>query len=278
MSDSADSRWSGRPLPAASQCAKDGTVSDRDPERSDHHREETSTWKRLASSESIWQKRSFQVHGARADGSVACRGKLSRRKLLSFLASQPGCTVAMETAAAHADDQRASGPPGRAWRRRSAGESPDRAAGRGSRRRGLWPAGGGRRAWQAAARADRRARPEDRRTRQRRSRCRVSGCTPQAAGRTRGSDRRGGAIVRGRPSDRVRHELRRCASGCTQGDASVAASRSQPDSGQLPPGASRRRTARAERRRAGCGRTGVRGLGSRAQIVQPRLNLRDFLS
>ena len=43
-------------------------------------------------------KRSFQV-GARADGSVAYRRKLSRAKLLSFLASQPGCTVAMEACA-----------------------------------------------------------------------------------------------------------------------------------------------------------------------------------
>ena len=41
-------------------------------------------------------KLSFQVHGARADGSVAYRKKLSRGKVLSFLASQPGCTVAME--------------------------------------------------------------------------------------------------------------------------------------------------------------------------------------
>ena len=41
-------------------------------------------------------KRSFQVHGAKADGSVAYRRKLSRGKLLSFLASQPPCTVAME--------------------------------------------------------------------------------------------------------------------------------------------------------------------------------------
>ena len=39
-------------------------------------------------------KRSCQVHGARADGSVAYR-----RKLLSFLASQPGCTVVMEACA-----------------------------------------------------------------------------------------------------------------------------------------------------------------------------------
>ena len=44
-------------------------------------------------------KRSFQVHGARADGSVAHRGKLSRGRLLSFLASQPKCTVAMEACA-----------------------------------------------------------------------------------------------------------------------------------------------------------------------------------
>ena len=44
-------------------------------------------------------KRSFQVHGAKADGSVAFRRKLSRGKLLGFLASQPGCTVAMEACA-----------------------------------------------------------------------------------------------------------------------------------------------------------------------------------
>ncbi len=44
-------------------------------------------------------KRSFQVHGASADGSVAYRRKLSRGRLLSFLASQPPCTVAMEACA-----------------------------------------------------------------------------------------------------------------------------------------------------------------------------------
>ena len=44
-------------------------------------------------------KRSFQIHGARADGSVAYRRKLSREKLLGFLASQPPCTVAMEACA-----------------------------------------------------------------------------------------------------------------------------------------------------------------------------------
>ena len=41
-------------------------------------------------------KRSFQVHGARADGSVAYRRKVSRGKLLVFLGMQPKCTVAME--------------------------------------------------------------------------------------------------------------------------------------------------------------------------------------
>ena len=41
-------------------------------------------------------KHSFQVHGARADGSVAFRKKLSRGKVLNFLASQAPCVVAME--------------------------------------------------------------------------------------------------------------------------------------------------------------------------------------
>jgi len=44
-------------------------------------------------------KRSFQVHGATADGSVAFRKKLSRTQLLPFLAAQPRCTVAMEACA-----------------------------------------------------------------------------------------------------------------------------------------------------------------------------------
>ena len=44
-------------------------------------------------------KRSFQVHGARADGSVAFRKKLSRNKVLRFMASQPRCVVAMEACA-----------------------------------------------------------------------------------------------------------------------------------------------------------------------------------
>ena len=44
-------------------------------------------------------KRSFQLHGVRADGSVAFRKKLSRQKLEGFLASQPRCEVAMEACA-----------------------------------------------------------------------------------------------------------------------------------------------------------------------------------
>ncbi len=39
-------------------------------------------------------KRSFQLHGARADGSVAFRKKLSRDKVLGFMASQPRCVIA----------------------------------------------------------------------------------------------------------------------------------------------------------------------------------------
>ena len=44
-------------------------------------------------------KRVFQAHGARADGAVAFRKKLSRAQLLPFLASQPKCMVAMEACA-----------------------------------------------------------------------------------------------------------------------------------------------------------------------------------
>ena len=44
-------------------------------------------------------KRSFQLHGARADGTVAFRRKLTREKLLGALAEQPRCIVAMEACA-----------------------------------------------------------------------------------------------------------------------------------------------------------------------------------
>ena len=42
-------------------------------------------------------KRSFQVHGATADGAPMLRRKLSRAMVLEFLASQPPCLVVMET-------------------------------------------------------------------------------------------------------------------------------------------------------------------------------------
>ena len=41
-------------------------------------------------------KRSFQAHGALAEGGVAFRKKLSREKVLAFFAEQPRCVVAME--------------------------------------------------------------------------------------------------------------------------------------------------------------------------------------
>ena len=42
-------------------------------------------------------KSSFQLHGATADGSPVLRRKLSRGKVVEFLASQPPCLVVMET-------------------------------------------------------------------------------------------------------------------------------------------------------------------------------------
>jgi len=44
-------------------------------------------------------KNSFQVHGAGSDGSVAFRRKLTRAKVLPYLAAQPDCLVAMEACA-----------------------------------------------------------------------------------------------------------------------------------------------------------------------------------
>jgi transposase len=41
-------------------------------------------------------KRSFQAHGARANGGIAFRKKLSRDQVLTFLAGRPRCVVAME--------------------------------------------------------------------------------------------------------------------------------------------------------------------------------------
>jgi len=44
-------------------------------------------------------KRVFQLHGARCDGSVAFRKKLSRGQVLAFVAEQPRCVIAMEACA-----------------------------------------------------------------------------------------------------------------------------------------------------------------------------------
>jgi len=44
-------------------------------------------------------KRSFQLHGAHADGATLFRRKLSRERLLRFLAGQPRRVVAMEACA-----------------------------------------------------------------------------------------------------------------------------------------------------------------------------------
>ena len=44
-------------------------------------------------------KHGFQLHGARPDGSVAFRKKLTRGKVPGFLASQPRCLIAMEACA-----------------------------------------------------------------------------------------------------------------------------------------------------------------------------------
>ncbi|WP_407530707.1 IS110 family transposase [Methylobacterium oryzisoli] len=44
-------------------------------------------------------KRVFQVHGARGDGSVVLRKKLSRPQVLTFFAKLPACVVAMEACA-----------------------------------------------------------------------------------------------------------------------------------------------------------------------------------
>ena len=44
-------------------------------------------------------KRVFQLHGARADGSVVFRKKLSRGQMLAFFAQQSMCVVAMEACA-----------------------------------------------------------------------------------------------------------------------------------------------------------------------------------
>jgi len=44
-------------------------------------------------------KRVFQAHGARVDGSMAFRKKLSRGQVLAFFTGLPTCVVAMEACA-----------------------------------------------------------------------------------------------------------------------------------------------------------------------------------
>ena len=53
-------------------------------------------------------KQSFQVHGARSDGSVGYRKKLTRGQLLSFLAEQPTCLARLCTKFAHVHVQKIS--------------------------------------------------------------------------------------------------------------------------------------------------------------------------
>jgi len=52
-------------------------------------------------------KRVFQAHGARADGSVVFRRKLTRQQVLTFFSKQPRCIVAMEACATAHDWGRA---------------------------------------------------------------------------------------------------------------------------------------------------------------------------
>jgi hypothetical protein len=54
-------------------------------------------------------KRVFHAHGARADGSVAFRKRLTRAQFLPFLSAQPSCIVAMEACASAHDWGRAIG-------------------------------------------------------------------------------------------------------------------------------------------------------------------------
>jgi transposase len=44
-------------------------------------------------------KRVFQLHGARDDGSVVFRKKLSRAQFMTFVAQHPRCVIAMEACA-----------------------------------------------------------------------------------------------------------------------------------------------------------------------------------
>src|SRR5271168_4371565 len=60
------------------------------------HRTERASMKKASIIGLDLAKRSFQAHGAQPDGSLAFRKKLTREKVLGFLAEQPRCVVAME--------------------------------------------------------------------------------------------------------------------------------------------------------------------------------------
>src|ERR1700691_2792658 len=77
------------PLLTASQRAKAGMFVA-------SHRTERASMKKASIIGLDLAKRSFQAHGALADGSVAFRKKLTREKVLGFFAERPRCIVAME--------------------------------------------------------------------------------------------------------------------------------------------------------------------------------------
>src|SRR3954466_7695951 len=76
------------PLLTASRCAK--VVMFRIP------RTERASMEKVSIIGLDLAKRSFQAHGALADGGVGFRKKLSRGKVLGFFAEQPRCVVALE--------------------------------------------------------------------------------------------------------------------------------------------------------------------------------------
>ena len=76
------------PLLTASRCAKLVMFS--------HPTTERASMEKVSIIGLDLAKRSFQAHGARADGGVGFRKKLSREKVLGFFAEQPRCVVAME--------------------------------------------------------------------------------------------------------------------------------------------------------------------------------------
>ncbi len=83
-------RWSGRPLRTASRCAKENArrAARKNKEASVHG---TGYFIGIDIS-----KKSFQLHGATAEGEPVFRKTLSRGRLLAFLSEVPSCLVVME--------------------------------------------------------------------------------------------------------------------------------------------------------------------------------------